>query len=119
MSCLVNDESLELRPTMGVGYLASLFFAGGGIFLIFVKHFIFGSIATAFGLLTLSCALWFSFSSKSSLRLTSEGFYFGSAWRRRVRFYRWVDVTGFSMVKLQGSERVAFAFSPAYQKEPP
>lgn len=116
MSQTPSPEQLELRPHSGSLLVAGGFLGLCGMLTLFGGH-AFGWCGVAFGVVSLFLVGWMSLSPKSHLRLSPEGFSFGTL--RQVSVYRWTDVSGFFTTKFTTGRRVGFAFAAHYRQEPP
>ena len=116
MSQISSPEQLEFRPHSGKLLLAGSFLGFCGV-VVLSSGQIFGWFGIALGVASLFLAGWMGFSPKSHLRLSPQGFSFGT-WQR-VSSYRWADVSGFFTTKFTTGRRVGFAFASHYRQEPP
>jgi hypothetical protein len=94
-----NYHATELRPAVKKKLfmlIASLFFLVGGIAVIregSITGLVGGIIGIVYGIVGISLTLVSIFSKRMVLRLTPEGFAYGTLWKKH--FYRWNDIAVF------------------------
>ncbi len=118
-------QELELRPTLRKSVfvlLASSGFLIGGLYVIHegtVISLAMGLLGTGFGIVGIPVAVITRISKRMVLRLTPEGFGFGTL--RKKYFYDWHVIAGFSVGSLSvgwaGQKKVCFTFRSDYQGE--
>jgi hypothetical protein len=82
-----------------------VFFAACGALCLYSGRLI-GWLAIAFSVVSLSLLVWMAFSPHSRLRLSQEGFSFGTL--RGLSSYRWSDVERFFTSRFANSHHVGF-----------
>lgn len=107
-------EHIEMHPSLTWLIVGVLLFGGGGAPLIQEQPII-GCISVVIGALYLGALMWTAFSPRSRLRLSPDGFTFGSM--RRISTYRWSDVAAFFPLRVAGNDRVCFTFSKEFGGE--
>jgi hypothetical protein len=116
MTEATTGDEMVLHPNPTWLIVGVVFFGAGGPLCLYGGHVI-GWGAIAFSAVSLVLLLWMEFSPHSRLRLSPDGFTFGT-WQR-VSTYRWADVDRFFAARFAGSHRVGFAFAPHRREEPP
>src|SRR5258706_11607309 len=116
-----RDEKIELKPSPAkrVGFLVIyLAVTAGGTFIVRegpVISLLMGCLGIAFGTLgiigSFAALIWPRF----ILRLTPQGFSYGSL--RKSYFYNWADIAVFGVSDFGMGKRVCFNFRPHYSGE--
>jgi hypothetical protein len=115
-----RDYITELKPAPTKWFLillGSLALAVGGAFVIrggAVISLFMGFLAMAFGICGILVSLTALFSERMVLRLTSEGFGFGTL--RRKHFYKWSDIAVFGVGSVT-QRRTCFTLREGYAGE--
>jgi len=107
-------EQLVVHPNPTWLIVGALFFGGVGTVIV-SRHQLSGWLGVAIGMVFFIVLLWTVFSPHSRLRLSVEGFSFGSM--RRVSAYHWSDVAAFFPCRFAGRTWVCFRFSPYFTGE--
>ncbi len=108
------NEQMEIHANPTWFFVGIILFGGGGALLIQQRPIV-GIVSVAIGALSFVVLLWTAFSPRSRLRLSPEGFTFGTI--RRISTYRWSDVAAFFPLRVAGHDRVCFKFSKEFSGE--
>jgi len=116
MTKTTASEGLVLHPNPTWLIVSAVFFGVCGALCLYDGQLL-GWIAIAFSVVSLSLLVWMAFSPYCRLRLSQEGFSFGTL--RGHSSYCWTDVERFFTSRFASSHRVGFTFAPHCRRDPP
>ena len=111
-----QHEQMVLHPNPTWFIVGAVFFGVCGPLCLYGGHMI-GWAAIIFSVVSIALWLWMAFSPHSRLRLSGQGFTFGTL--KGVFTYRWNDIQCFFAERFVQSDRVVFAFAPHFRAERP